>query len=250
MIRGLYTSAAGMLALTRRMEVATNNMANAQTTGFKRELTAEASFAEQLLLQQSDQQDATQVGPVSLSTLPEEPRLDLTQGSLQTTGRDLDFSLTGAGLFVVQAPEGVRYTRDGTFTKDVEGRLVTTGGALVLGENGPLQPPDGKLTVGLDGTLAVDGAPFGRFQLADFGPDAALKKLGNNLLVPRDETQQPRRPAGTSVVQGALEASNVDLGTEMTAAIELQRAYEANQRMIQNQDELTGRAVSDIARPA
>lgn len=247
MIRGLYTSASGMLAVLRRMEVLTNNLANVETSGYKQERTTSATFDEQLLSRIAGGR-AAPIGPLTLLGGAEGPILDLSQGPLLQTGRELDLALQGPGFFAVQTPEGVRYTRDGSFSRDANGLLTTASGAAVLGENGPLQIPDGPVTVGVDGTLTVSGTVVGRVQLVEFGPDAQLDKVGNNELAPRDgATGQPA--AASTVLQGSIESSNVDLTASLTTALELQRAYEASQRMIQSQDELMQRAANDVARP-
>ncbi len=248
MIRGLYTAASAMVTAMRRMEVVTHNVANAQTTGFKQERTATTTFDDQLVYQQTAL-EGRPLGQLGLATVAERPGLDLSQGPLQSTGRSLDLALEGPGFFVVQTDKGTFYTRDGSFTRDGDGNLVTQQGGLVLGDNGPIQVPDGRLSFGLDGTVLVDDAPFDRLQVVEFGPDAVLERVGDNLLAPQDEGAQPEPAAATAVRQGYVEASNVDITGSMTTMLELQRAYEASQRMIQEQDEMMSRAVNDIARP-
>ena len=248
MIRGLYTAASGMVTAMRRLSVVTNDLANAQTTGYKQERTATTTFAQQLVFEEAARANSGERGPLGLSNVAEEPELDLSQGSLEASGRTLDLALEGTGLFVVQTPNGTRYTRDGSFTRDAQGNLVTNDGAAVMGEGGPIQLPDGELSISPDGTIAVDGAPFARLRLVEFGLDQPLRRIGKNLLEPKDGGE-PALAVATNVRQGFLEASNVDLTGAQTSMLELQRAYEANQRMIQYQDDMMARAVNDIARP-
>lgn len=250
MIRGLYTAASGMLATIRRMESVTNNLANAQTPGFKQEVTAAGTFAQQLVYRLNRPDGAQQLGPLTLSTIAAAPLIDFSQGPLQQTGRPLDFALAGPGFFAVQTPEGVRYTRDGSFALDEQGRLVTATGALVLGDQGPIQLPGGNVSVTPEGVIEVDGAPMARLQVVEFGPDQVLERVGNNQLVPQDAGAVPTPAAATTVRQGMIEASNVDLTASLTTSLELQRAYDANQRLIQTMDEMVGRAVNDVGRPA
>lgn len=250
MIRGLYTAASGMLAAMRRMETVTNNLANAQTVGFKQERTAAMSFAEMLVYEQGGPTPDAPLGELGMGAIAEEPLLDFTQGSLQQTERSFDLALEGPGFFSVQAPDGVRYTRDGSFTRDALGRLTTVQGDLVLDETGaPIEIPGGRFEVALDGTVRVEGEEIARLGIVEFDLEQPLKKVGNNQFVPRIEGDQPRPAEATAVRQGFVEASNVDLAGAQTTLLELQRAYQASQRMIQFQDELVGRAVNEIARP-
>lgn len=253
MIRGLYTAASGMMTAMRRMELVTNNLANAQTSGFKQELTATQTFAEALI-----QQDGTpapiappsSIGQLGMATVSEEPLLDFTQGALQDTGRALDMGLEGPGFFTVQTPNGIHYTRDGGFTRDANGDLTTVQGDLVLGEDGnPIQIPAGHVQVNPDGTVQVEGQAVGKLAIVEFDLDQPLKKVGNNQFATRNDGDLPHPATATAVRQSFIESSNVDMAGAQTTMLELQRAYDASQRMVQYQDELVGRAVNDIARP-
>jgi flagellar basal-body rod protein FlgG len=253
MIRGLYTAASGMLASMRQMEMVTNNLANAQTAGFKQDRSALSTFDQVMILQQGSptpNSAGAQLGELGMGAVAEESIVDFTQGSMQQTGRSLDLALEGPGFFTVQTPEGRRYTRDGGFTRDALGRLTNTEGHLVLGVDGnPIQIPPGELTVHGDGTVAVGDQAVGKLALVEFTLDQPLKKVGTNQFVARIEGDEPRVSNSTAVHQGAVEASNVDMAGAQTTMMELQRAYQASQRLIQYQDEMVGRAVNDIARP-
>lgn len=253
MIRGLYTAASGMLAAMRRMEFVTNNIANAQTVGFKQDRTALSTFDELMILQDGSPtpgSTGSELGELGMGAVAEEPIIDFTQGALQETGRALDLALEGPGFFTVQTPDGLRYTRDGGLTRDALGRLTTTEGFLVLAEDGnPIEIPPGTLTASQDGTLRVEGQEIGRLALVEFTLEQPLRKVGSNLFAPRVEGDEPRPSASTAVHQGFVEASNVDMAGAQTTMLELQRAYQASQRLIQYQDQLVGRAVNEIARP-
>ena len=249
MIRGLYSAVSGMLTAVRRMELSTNDLANAQTTGYKAEKSSSATFAEQLVRRMDGSRIDRQLGGLALSTSAEEPELDMSQGSLRQTDRQLDLALEGPGFLAVQTDTGVRFTRDGSLTRDALGYLTTSTGALVLGEDGPLQVPPGAIGINSDGTVMAGDTPVGRLLTVEFAPGTQFTKVGNNELVSTDAPATPAVSAGTAVRQGFLEASNVDLTGTMTTVLELQRAYEANQRMIQYQDQMIGRAVNDIAQP-
>jgi len=247
MIRGLYTAVSGMVSAMRRMEVATNNLANVQTPGYKQDRTASASFGEQLQFEIGRTLETR--GPLALATVPLGPQLDLSQGPLQATGRALDVALQGPGFLVLDTPNGPRYTRDGSLTVAADGTLTTSTGGVVLGENGPLVlPPGDVLAIDPDGTLRVDDAVVGRLQLVEFDPAQPFERVGNNELVPRGGAA-PQPASTTTVLQGYIEQSNVDLTGLLTNTLALQRAYTANQRAVQQQDELMARAATEIARP-
>ena len=253
MIRGLYTAASGMLSAMRRMELVTNNLANAQTVGFKQDRSALSTFDEVMVLQDGTPTSTTanaELGQLGMAAVAEEPMIDFTQGAIQETSRDFDLALEGPGFFSVQTPDGVRYTRDGGFTRDALGRMTNTEGHLLLDTaNNPITIPGGKMTVDRDGTVRVEDQPIAQLAIVEFTLDQPLRKAGNNQFAPRNEGDLPRASAGTAVHQGSIEVSNLDMAGAQTTMLELQRAYQAAQRLIQYQDEMVGRAVNEIARP-
>ncbi len=253
MIRGLYTAASGMLSSMRRMELVTNNIANAQTVGFKQDRSALSTFDEVMILQDGTPASTTgnqELGQLGMAAVAEEPMIDFTQGAIQETGRDFDLALEGPGFFTVRTPEGVRYTRDGGFTRDALGRMTNTEGHLLLDtNNNPITIPGGKMAVDEEGTVRVDDQPIAQLAIVEFSLDQPLRKVGTNQFAPRDEADLPTPSAGTAVHQGSIEVSNLDMAGAQTTMLELQRAYQASQRLIQYQDEMVGRAVNEIARP-
>jgi flagellar basal-body rod protein FlgF len=242
-----------MLSSMRRMEFVTNNLANAQTVGFKQDRSALSTFDEMMILQNGPGTAGNpnnNLGELGMAAVAEEPMIDFTQGSLQDSGRDLDMALEGPGFFTVQTAEGLRYTRDGGFTRDALGRLTTSEGHPVLGDDGnPIEIPAGRVQIGPDGTLSVADQEIGRLALVEFSLDQPLRKVGSNQFAARNDGDMPAPAASTAVHQGFIEASNVDMAGAQTTMMELQRAYQASQKLIQYQDELVGRAVNEIARP-
>ncbi len=252
MIRGLYTAASGLISSMRRMEFVTNNLANAQTAGFKQDRSALSTIDEVMVLQNGmiAPPSNSQLGELGMASIAEEPMIDFTQGALQETGRALDMAIEGPAFFTVQTPEGVRYTRDGGFTRDADGRLTTPEGHLVLADDGnPITIPGGRLTVDPNGTMRSEGQPIARLALVEFSLEQPLKKVGSNQFAPRIDGDQPTPATGSAVHQSFVEASNVDMAGAQTTMMELQRAYQASQRLIQYQDEMLGRAVNEIAKP-
>jgi flagellar basal-body rod protein FlgF len=150
---------------------------------------------------------------------------DLSQGSINLTGAPYDLAINGKGFFVVQTPQGERYTRDGHFTLDSQGRLVTSGNALVATESGTLTiaPTDGSISISRDGTVSGKTATLGKIRIVDFESPEKLRQEGANLY----SSDQMAKPATGQIQQGAIENSNVEPVIEIAHMIEVMRAYEA-----------------------
>lgn len=247
MLRGLYVAATGMLNEERRLDVVANNIANADTTGFKRSVAVTESMASLLLRRLGDGPAAPAIGTLGLGVSMTDPRTVFTQGGFRFTGRDLDVALVGDGFFAVDTPAGVRYTRDGAFSVSADGYLVTADGNRVLGATGPLQVgTTGRVTISESGEVAVDGAVKGRLRLAAFPAGTDLRREGDNRF--RAAGGAVERPAPATLQVGYLEQANVQPVREMVEMISVMRAYEANQRVVKAHDETLGQAVTEIAR--
>lgn len=287
MIRGLYTTASGMVAQEHRMDAISNNIANADTEGYKRDLAAFKAFPEMMLRRLNEEVvrlPPSRVPPPlgSVDTAPVVGRLGTgvelneiytvyDQGSLRQTENPFDLALEGDGFFVVDTPRGERLTRNGGFHLGPEGLLVTKEGFPVLGENGPIYIKENNFIIDQDGrifqndefpddperlismienewgetaqvdTLRLESVPWPRY----------LDKQGSSLYLATEESgEQETLVAGERplVRQGFLETSNVNPVTEMVRMIEVNRAYEANQKVLQTQDASTGRLINDVLR--
>ncbi len=249
----LQVARTGLDAQNTKMRVIANNLANVNTTGFKRDRAQFETLAYQQVVQKgaaADQQNKYAVG-LSLGTgvaISGTARID-TQGSLQTTGNAMDLAIEGSGYFPVSLPDGgTAYTRAGNFNLTADGTMVTSDGL-------PLQPqiqvPQGAtaVTIGADGTvsatLAGQAEPneLGKIELANFVNGAGLESIGNNLLKETAASGAAITGAagqdGRGVLrQGALEGSNVNIVEELVDMIETQRAYEVNSKMIKATDEM------------
>lgn len=245
MIRGLYTSTAGLTARLARMAVISNNLANATTVGFKQDLIDEQEFWRLLLDRLGP--DQARVGALATANVPGEPLIDLTPGPLEATEQPLDLALEGPGFFVVETPDGERLTRAGNFSLDGERRLVAADGALVLGQDGPITLPPGDVTIAPDGTISVDGTAVGQLRIVELPAGANLEKEGATRFAVVGGAPAPA--AQTQVRQGFLEGANVDLAGQMVAMLALLRGYQAGQRLLQLQDDVLGKAVNEIGRP-
>lgn len=255
MYTGLYAAVSGSLAQEKRLAVLTNNLANANTVGFKADRvvfqvealpvvvgplpTAEGSGAVVSALNRLWGRDSVQTQLQALHT-------DFTQGDLRDTGNPLDLALEGRGFFTVQTPAGVAYTRQGTFTLNADGLLVTAGGLPVLGEHGPLRLRGAQIEIDPTGRVVVDGAVVDRLKLVDFPRPYALEKQGD-VLLRAVVADPPTTPATAVVRQGMVETANVQPVRLLVAVMETARAYEAYQKVIQAFNDTAGRAVNDIA---
>ena len=172
-----------------------------------------------------------------------------TAGITHPTGNTQDFALESKGYFAVETPAGIRYTRNGTFSRSAAGELVTQDGFRVLGQNGPinLDPTGqaGKVTVAEDARIFLDNVENNSFQLFGFEDENRLRKEGNNLFrAPEGVEAQPATP---KVRQGFIELSNVNVVAEMVSMIAGYRAYETNSKVVQTHDSLLDKAVNQVA---
>jgi len=172
---------------------------------------------------------------------------------MRMTGNDFDMGIDGKGFFTVETPQGERYTRNGTFTQNVQGELITNEGYPVLGLNGSkIKIPQGKkLVVGSDGSLKVDDQTIGTMKIVEFADEKQLIKEGSSLYSV-SPSQTGAATTGTtatgSVRQGYLEMSNVNIVAEMVNLITNYRAYEINGKVIQSHDQMIGKAVNDVGK--
>lgn len=253
MIRGLYTAATGMNAQAKKMDVISNDLANVNTTGYKKDDVIMSSFQEVLVSKVGGKDSHYTDGPIgkmSLGVRVDEVFTQFTQGSLIKTDGIADIAIQGDGFLVVNTPAGLAYTRDGKLSITAEGDVVTKDGYPVMGQDGPISLGETFITEGGDlkiseqGEVKVNGETIDVLDIANFEDTRLLQKIDANLL----QTDAPRIPFEGKVIQGFVEASNVNPVTAMVDMISVSRAYEANQKMIQVHDNLLGKAVNEIAR--
>lgn len=248
MTRGVYTAATGMLANQTAQDAIAQNLANANTTGYKQDIPQFQTFG-QALLNKMGGGAASSVGGLGHGVTLRALATDFADGALQKTDNPLDVALTGDAYLAVQTPQGVRLTRDGALTRNAQGLLAqANGGNLVLGAGDrPIALPAGAkdIVIGVQGDVVADGRPVGRLRLAGVSRADGAAKMGDNLF-----TEAALRPAsaGSGVRQGFLESSNVSVVKEMVAMISVMRAYETNQKMMQAEDEATGKAVGEVGK--
>jgi flagellar basal-body rod protein FlgF len=250
MIRGIYTAAAGLATAQLRLGIVSNNVANASTPGYKQDqLPDEVGRAIDLQRYAVDSQGRP-VGSITLGPQVGLSQLDLTPGPIQETSNPLDLAIAGSGFFTTQAADGTtRYTRDGGFHADMDGSLRARDGSAVLDANGqPIRLPVGAdISVAADGTLAANGNTVAQLRVVDFPAGQQLNKVGNGMFTgPNGVAPQPT--TGVQLYQGYLEGSNVDVTESMVSTMNLVRAYEANQKLLQMQDETLRSTVNEVGK--
>ena len=258
MIRGLYTSAAGMDVQQAKVENVSNNLANASTPGYKKEDILIHSFPEMLMIQQGGprrrggspvSEPPQKIGTMGTGALVTGTSIDYTMGMVQETGNSTDILLKGSGFFAVNVPSPgdpgrVCYTRNGSLTVDQEGYLVTNEGYRVLGETGEIKVGEAGFKVTSDGTIEAGDVQVDKLRLTEFDDVSGLRKESDGLFI--DDQGVGRQANATTVSQGFLEKSNVNVIDEMSDLIAVTRTYETNQRLIQSQDELLAKAVNQV----
>jgi flagellar basal-body rod protein FlgG len=249
----MHVARTGLDAQNMRMQVIANNLANVNTTGFKRDRASFATLAYQIQKAPGSTSAADNKYAIGLNVgtgveIRGTARID-TQGTVSTTGNALDLAIQGAGYFQVQKPDGqIAYTRAGDFNLSAEGTIVTPDGMPLIPQ---IQIPEGatSIAIGADGTvtaaLAGQAEPsnLGQIEIARFVNPAGLQALGGNLLAETGasgaaQVGAPSLDGRGSLQSGALESSNVNVVEELVDMIETQRAYEVNSKMIQATDEM------------
>lgn len=244
MIKGLYTSAMGLAVQEKRQEVITNNLVNANTVGYKKETVVSQAFPNMLirLLNDPANPDAPIVGNLNMGTRIDDIVIDHSSGIVRESGDQYEMALQGEGYFVVATPAGERYTRNGQFKVDPEGRLVTSDGYPVMGLNGEINLAGGSIQVSADGLISSNGQEIDRFRIVAL--DGEIIKEGSSLFRGTD-AREVERPL---VVQGFVEESNTTALEEMVNMINAAKAYESNTKLIQIQDSTLDKAVNEVGR--
>ena len=223
MISGIYNLIDGSMTQQLRFETIANNMANSNTNGFKKDII---SFSEALETQSNS------------ST-------DFSQGPLKYTGNELDVALSSKGFFKIETPNGIRYTRDGAFSINAQGVLVTGNGDTVLGENGPITAEGGEVYIGRDGQVVVNNESVDKILVVDFDEPQLLRKEGGSYYSYQGENKGISTAPDAEIQQKYLESSNVNPTQETIQMIETYRAFESVEKAIQSIDALTNEMVND-----
>jgi flagellar basal-body rod protein FlgG len=236
MLEGLNTAAAGMAAQQTRIDAVANDLANANTTGYKHLRVGFRDLVYTQAGRSSAQGPQTGAGAAAV-----DGGRSFTQGTLQRTDQPLDVAIQGEGFLRVRLADGTQaLTRDGSLHIDGNGRLVTsTGGIVQPAMTFPADTDPSSISIGPDGAVRAGARAVGRLELVSVRSPQRLQPAGDNVFVPTQESGAPRpAPAATTLAQGALESSNTDVADAMVAMIESQRAYQLTSKAIQTADQM------------
>ena len=255
MIRGLYTSGYSMLAIQKQMDVISNNLANVNTTAYKKDTMVYQAFPEVLTQRINDTTSTLNPsgipGSMVLGSDVGEVYTYYNQGQLVNTSDNFDLAINGSdsAFFSVLVPDDngntkEYYTRDGSFALGPDNKLLTSEGYAVEGQNGPIVLKGDDFTVQPDGTIIQDGQAVDKLSVKEFTDTKTLRKFGSDLV---DNTDPSAVQAFSgSVKQGYLEQSNVNIVKEMVDMITATRSYEVNQKVLQAQDDTLDKAVNQV----
>jgi len=275
MVKGLYTGASGMLALQESMNSISQNLSNVNTDGYKRETAVMKAFPEMLARRVNDDgqvkfpmgsyDKAPIAGKLGTGVEFNESYIRFDeQGSLFQTDSEFDFALEGNGFFTMETPNGIRYSRNGSFTISGDGFIVDNNGNYLLGKHGRLQVARNNFKVDKDGEITINPTvaydqfttktnnqwdpeqSLGKLKIVDFKHDRYLVREGHHLYSESKFSGSAKNIDNPRVLQGFLEKSTVQPVDEMVRMIEVQRLYEANQKVIQTTDELLAQTVSRV----
>ncbi len=247
---GAFAIVGSALIQQRRLELLANNLAQISTPGYKADLPIFRIYDSETgtETEQFNQFDSAVVEQSAWKFT----HIDFTQGPAKLTNNPLDLALNGDGFFVLQSPDGPRYTRSGRFTLNAEGQIVAPQGWPVLGQGGaPIQIANvnntsGGIFINATGQVISNGSVAGTIKIVDFPKPYALEKKGFSSFAPVDETVALTTPEDTKIQQGFVEGSNVNAIGEMTKLIEISRLYEAYLKMLQSFDEVDSTSVNEL----
>ena len=237
MSSGIADASRGCLKEEMKMDIISNNLANSGVIGFKK---SRISFAESLK-------------KASSANLSENPSMvsvntDLSQGDIKATGNNLDLAIFGDGFFKVDTPDGIRFTRKGNFILDASMTLITQAGHPVMGKSGSITLYGNEISINKQGVISVDGLPSDQLDVVNFESYENLISEGLGLYRNKQDDQGNVITDETSINQGYLELSNVNVAEEMVNMIQSLRAFESYQKSIKILDQMNGKAINDVGR--
>lgn len=238
MIKGIHTSAAAMRIGMARQDTTANNLANADTAGFKRDRL----FVHELVAARMSNESP------DLSAVVAGSQTDLSAGAMNPTGDPLHCALQGQGMFVVNDGQRELYSRSGRFLRGADGLLLDTDGRKVQGEGGDISLPNGTVTISSTGDISVDGVRIDRMRVVQPADPTALRKTDGSSFVTAPGATPPIPAENPLVMQGFLETSNVDSVREMVEMISTARNYEMNAKLLTAQDDSLRHSVGELGR--
>ncbi|MEW6277555.1 MAG: flagellar hook-basal body protein [Candidatus Eremiobacterota bacterium] len=255
MLDGMKMATEGMMTMSVKQDIITNNLANVGTAGFRKESLVVSSFSDVLNrelgmdgMTQTSGEALTTGGLEKKGTLGSRTVTHSAQGALKETGNPFDLALddNGKGFFTIQTPEGIKFTRAGTFHLSTDGYLVTADGSFLLGHRGPIKVQGTDFKVSSDGVVNVDGKPIDKLLVSTFEDGNMMKKAGDaNFVAPDGGVKATTRFA---VKQGYVEMANVNAIQEMVDLMMVMRNFEANQKALQSHDQRLQKAANELGK--
>jgi len=240
----LYVAVAGAVGRLQQLEQTANNLANADTIGFKRHRSAFSAALEAAARDLAGEKIEGAAG--SVFAVDGAPTIDLAPGPVDATGRGLDAAIDGEGFFVLQGESGPLYTRAGHFIVSPGGQLASPDGLPVQGDGGPISVGTRAVTIAADGAVVdSQGETVGRLRVVEFSDPSVLAADGGNRFRAGDEA--PGDVAAVRIVPGSVERSNVKPVEELAGLIDLQRHFEIVMRALQSDDQLRERLLQEVS---
>jgi flagellar basal-body rod protein FlgF len=236
MLDGIYATAAGLEAYTKRQEVIAVNLANINTIGFKRNVTNFETILERI------------AGYEETESLRANVDIDFSEGNLEHTGNSLDMAIDGKGFFTIETGEGLRYTRNGQFQLSSSGEIVTSSGDRLLGTGGPILIPRGGSEIRIDrkGTINVDNTVIGDLLITNFEQQSLLIPKDKSLFEAPITAIPDTNYTDFKIAQGYLERANVNVVMEMVTMIENMRNFEASANVMKNFNDTMENLISSL----
>ena len=253
MDRGVYAAAAGVFTQQKALDVISNNIANAQTAGYKNQSTTESSFGDHLINRMSELEGASKenIGTASFMTINNSEYTDYTQGSLDSTGRSVDMAINGSGFFLVDSEKyGPVLTRNGQFEIDSDGELYLPGVGKVLNDGeDTISLENNNFTVSPTGVISAGGEEVDTLSIVKPTEDTVLKSVGNGVYqCDENGSYEQADTANYSVMQGMLERSNINIAQEMSKIIAGQNHYNSCTQIIKMYDQINELTVNQIGK--
>lgn len=262
MLEGMKMATQGMIAMQQQQEIIANNLANVGTAGFRKEVMDVESFSAVIERQMKrvghtelpqlpgkSQGGYLQVsgGPEAMNQLYTSSRTSHSQGALKMTGNQFDMALddNGKGFFTVKSESGVQFTRNGAFRLGTDGHLVTADGSKVMGHKGPIKIEGTEFSVTNEGVVKVGEKEIDRFLITEFTDPSAVSKYGDNNFTAEYGF---RISDNFQMKQGYLEMANVNAVLEMVQMMNTMRAFEANQKVLQTEDQAVKKSINEVGK--
>ncbi len=252
MVRGFYAAAAGVFTQQKALNVISNNIANATTAGYKSQATMESSFGEHLINRMSELDSVAEnnIGAGAFMTVNSTEYTDFAQGSMESTGRSVDMAISGDGFFLVESETyGLVLTRNGQFEIDEEGDLYLPGVGKVLNDGeDTINLESSSFTVSPAGVISIDGEEADTLYVAVINEETVLKSVGNGVFQSQEGGYDQAEPGAYTILQGALEKSNINMAQEMSKIIAGQNHYNSCTQLIKMYDAINELTVNQIGR--